>query len=466
MFDGLINKMSNSASKFIDRTFSNDNSSLSHKTRTGVTGSNNKNPYAPFYSPITGYIFGRPVAFNYRADPNHRVFQRTMLRNGLVLTIVPGVPFADKNMVKKANDIMSKYSSQLASAGPDSVSYVTAKVQKELNDAKCDLRFLTFKKDIASFQMAYQQILNRASVSLFGVNALSMKQTLAFNEDSKVGGYRLWIEKGTSVSESIDNSFTNSILEQGVKKASGLAKELRFANIELGMLNLSEMGDGEEGERPLQTAEGNIVNDATSTTSKVLSALSGSSMQFPQMFDDSKFNRSYDISFRFMSPAGDDQSVFWHVITPFLFLLTCAAPRQDGITGHTSPFILQLDAPGYFSCPMGVVTSFSFRKGGDEAFFNRRGLPLVIEGTMNVMDLYSALALPMRADQLAVNFGTSAFLDNLVGLNIYNTYDRAMLKTILDGVSNMGITIMQPFKNLRTTVMDASRLLGMDAGYR
>jgi hypothetical protein len=74
MFDGLINKMSNSASKFIDRTFSSDDSSLSHKTRTGVTGSSNKNPYAPFYNPITGYIFGRPVAFNYRADPNLRVF--------------------------------------------------------------------------------------------------------------------------------------------------------------------------------------------------------------------------------------------------------------------------------------------------------------------------------------------------------------------------------------------------------
>jgi hypothetical protein len=62
-------------------------------------------------------------------------------------------------------------------------------------------------------------------------------------------------------------------------------------------------------------------------------------------------------------------------------------PRQDGVSGYTSPYLLQIDAPGYFACPMGVITSFSFNKGGDEKMFNSRGLPLIIEGSFSVTDL-------------------------------------------------------------------------------
>lgn len=469
----LWNKISEKAQNIKDKInygLTNDLTSTEYRTkRTFLGGTEKRNPYTSFYNDNAGYIFGKPAAFSPRTDPNQRVYQRTMLRNATVITIVPGIPYADKNMISKAAEIIERNQNKLNNShGTETAVSAIADVQNELIKNGCDLRFLTFKKDIGSFLMAFQLILNRVSVSIFGTSALKMVQTFAMDEDSDTGGFKVWVEKGTSISESVDNAFTQSILEQATKTASGLAKQLKFANVDADLFNTAlsgnaeAMAEAEEEKAKNLGVDGNIVDDATSITSKVLSALSGSTIQFPQMYDESKFNRSYDISFRFASVTGDDQSIFWTVLVPFLFLLTCSLPRQEGITAHQSPFILQIDAPGYFSCPMGVVTSLSFKKGGDDAFFNRKGLPMVIEGTMNVMDLYSSLSLPMRPDQFAVNFGTSSFFDNLAGLSIYYTYDRVIRDRGIDYINNAFVWISNPIKSAMAKVGDVRRLFGVN----
>ena len=87
---------------------------------------------------------------------------------------------------------------------------------------------------------------------------------------------------------------------------------------------------------------------------------------------------------------------------------------------------------------------------------------MVIEGTMNVMDLYSSLSLPMRPDQFAVNFGTSSFFDNLAGLSIYYTYDRVIRDRGVDYINNAFVWISNPIKSAMAKVGDVRRLFGFN----
>ncbi len=61
----------------------------------------------------------------------------------------------------------------------------------------------------------------------------------------------------------------------------------------------------------------------------------------------------------------------------------------------------------WFTVDMGVVTSLSYKKGGSEDLFNKDGLPLELEVTLNCKDLYPtlmAVGIPIIAFNLeAIN---------------------------------------------------------------
>lgn len=429
----------------------------------------NGNPYELMYRNNYGYIFGKPLSYTPRTDPNQRVFQKTILRNNTILNIVPGVPYQDSAMLAKAEAIIVAYNKDLEvlmqqapSASRDkAVTARMTKAQADLISGQCDLRYAAFKQDIASFMEAYQMVLNRVGTAVFGLSGgLSRFVTdlagLNISEDSSSRGFKVWVEKGTSISESIDNSYTASVLESAQKSISGVVKQAKFLGMGVGVTG-TDASSGTE----IQSDAGAIAQ--TGTVSNIASrTLSGAVYDFPQVFDASKFNRSYEISFKFVSPYGDDRSVANYVLFPFLFLLTCATPRQEGTSGHISPFLLQVDAPGFFSCPMGAITSFSFRKGGDEMLFNNRGLPLVIEGSFTVMDLYSNLSLPMSYNQFATNLGTSSFLNTLGGLNLYSSQDVTVANRMTNWVKDGITSVIAPYNIANEEVLKLQRFFGFN----
>ena len=435
-----------------------------------VTGQKGNNPYEYYYREHYGYIFGRPLAFNLKADPHQRIYQRTMLKNSTVINIIPGVAKTDNAMLDKAKGILEAHaeavsrietsyqSNKQKMAGE--LAGQAAKTQDKLLSNGCDLRYFTFEQKLADFKLSYQLMLQRTGAAIFGWTRdnISRMTTDAFDlsvtEDVLKRGFKVWVEKATTVSESVENSFTQSILEAGQKKMSNAARQIKFMGGTVGILNGDSGTTSYEG--------GNQSMQDASKMSDILSrSVSGAVMQFPQIYDDSKFSRSYDISFRFISPYGDDRSIYYNVITPFLFLLTCAMPRQDGVSGYTSPYLLQIDAPGYFACPMGVITSFSFNKGGDEKMFNSRGLPLIIEGSFSVTDLYSNLSMPTDYNQFATNIGTAAFLNNLAGLSLYATIDPSVAKMAIDYTTSVLTKVTYPFSKINEEVNKVRRFLGM-----
>jgi len=80
--------------------------------------------------------------------------------------------------------------------------------------------------------------------------------------------------------------------------------------------------------------------------------------------------------------------------------------------------LLRVDSPGFFSCDMGIASSFTFVKGGSEQLWASNGLPLCIDVTMSVTDLYPVLSAASNMALLRQNIGLVNTLSNLAGLNV------------------------------------------------
>jgi hypothetical protein len=433
------------------------------------------NPYTKFYKPNFGTVIGRPMAFNPRCDPNQRVYQDTLLKNNTIVRITPGVFHYNQTELERANVILAEYEKEAAGVRQDAgkereLNKLASEAQSRLVNEGLDMRYLTFQPDFRQFLRALQLLINRTSTSLFSrkLNG-STGQSVGFltditanldlNQSAKHRGFNVWMEKQTSVSESITNSFTSSVFQSLENKVSRFSRELQAMGIG-GSAQATDAGPAKD----VTTENGMYQNQASllgEVVQRASSALTGSKVVIPKIWDDSTFDRQYNLAFKFTSPYGDNRSVYMNVILPFLFLLTCAMPRQDGPSGMMNPFLLQVDAPGYFSTPMGAITSMSFVKGGQEQLWNAAGLPMVIEGSLNLTDLYSALSLPMENSQLITNFGTAAFLNNLVGATLYETEDPSQFDKLSNYIKGGLMNFTDPINAADAQVLAIMRWTGM-----
>lgn len=415
-----------------------------------------------------GYVFGRPMKYTPITDPNDRVFQQTMLRNHTIVNMIPGIPHSDGAKLSKAKEIIENHAETLKDYETNygngdvqtKINNEVAKTMAKLVQDGCDLRYLTFKDDVPGFARAFSTLLNTLGAALFNfTDNASFALQMPVSSDAKTRGFKFWTEKSTSISEDANNNFQQSIFANFQKSASNIVKQLRFAGVTATDVNAGENDQTEYVSKSKDAA------DMAHLTSLASNTLAGSMFQFPDVYDSSEFARNYNISFKFQSPYGDDSSIFYLVLVPFIFLCTFALAKQDGPSGTESPFLCQIDAPGYFSCPMGVVTSLSFTKGGDDRMFNRRGLPLVIEGTMTVRDLYSQLSLPLNSVDMITNFGTAAFLHNMAGLTIFDAMDASAIIRQVKGVGNKLVSnLLQPYISFRESVQNVSRYFGISLG--
>lgn len=435
-----------------------------------------ENPYVNFYNPGFGTIVGRPLAFNPRCDPNQRIFQETLLQNNTIVRVTPGVYHFDKSKLEEADKILTahaKKADEIKQSGRKSAARelddLNTKTQQQLIQGNIDMRYLTFKPAFQEFLTAFQLLINRAGTSLTGRSSASASTKFStsimdfmlrnnVNQDAQFRGFNLWVEKSTSISESVSNSFGDSVFQ-------GLTDKVRNAANEMQILTGWNVGTLGQSENKKVSTESSIGSSEASLAGRVAqtaaTAISGAKIVLPQIWQDSRFDRSYNVSFRFVSPYGDDRSVFINVIIPFLFIMACALPTQDGPSGLKFPFLMQMDCPGYFSCPMGVINNLSFVKGGSEALFNRSGLPLVIEGTFSVMDLYSSLSLPTNNSQFVTNLGTAAFVNNLVGASLYQSIDAGVMSDLQNYIKGGLVKLTSPLNSLDAKQLDLMRYVGI-----
>ena len=419
------------------------------------------NPYSHYYSEKYGYVFGRPFGFLEDTDPCGRNFQTNMLRNNTIINITPGVPKFQEDSIAKVKETLAEITKELDALpeGPEketkSIELMLQGQQKLIKDG-VDMRTSSFKKDIPNFLRTYKQLVTQIGVSIFGANfAGTGIDTIinSFNPSGTAQGFNLWCEKATSVSESSNNSYNASMFEQVQGNISQMSREIQ---------NITGTIVGRNGESIHVESNNDIVSKIASTVSQAGTVLTGAQFILPKFWADSSFDRQYDVSFKFVSPYGDNLSVFFNVMLPFLFILSLSLPRQYGPSGKDFPFLVQVDCPGFFSCPMGAISSITFKKGGDNMWFNSAGLPLVIEGSINIIDLYASLTLPANYAETLVNMSTRAFLYNLGGLTMYDAIDSTLSQSL---TTRFLETFKIPFYGLDWStdkVLDVQRYLGLN----
>ena len=224
--------------------------------------------------------------------------------------------------------------------------------------------------------------------------ATSSKETIVFYADG-----------ATTSNESFSNTTTESQLASKINSFSDVGRELGF------LLGTSV------GKKPSWMDENdleNTLNEINEISNKYLkgnklltdvaknfaTVATGGKLLFPEIWSDSEFSKSYDVSLKLRSPDGDILSWFLNIYVPLCHLVCLVAPRQvknNGGNGYMSPFLVKAYMKGFLSVDCGIITSMSIAKG-KEGSWNTYGLPTEVDVDFQIKDLYQMLTISKGSD--------------------------------------------------------------------
>ena len=235
------------------------------------------------------------------------------------------------------------------------------------------------------------------------------KEINQFAGDSYANYIACYVDPNSSGGESMSNSTTKSVLSD-INSLSDKSRDIGFMFAHLSGTDAKMFTDDVNEKLTKDFAEDAMKDSNFSKrfNAMVLSSAAvlknGGKMIFPEIWSESSYQKSFSISASFHSPYGDPMSIFLHVLVPFVHLFCLAAPRQLGVNGIMSPFLVRAYIKGEFCCSMGIVDSFSFKKGGQGDAWSLDGLPLSIEVDMSVNELYSSMSIS-RVENLSDALG-------------------------------------------------------------
>jgi hypothetical protein len=374
-------------------------------------------------------VLGLPFKYTQNSDPSNRVWNNTIMENMPIVSLIPGRPeflgiTSAKGVAPETEFVKAIIGGKFSEDG--STSSDTSILNWLSNNFKAnpDFRYYGFRVDYLEYFKYVQLMLSVIYVKM----GLGLMYNFADDYAvswKKGAALAYYFDKATSVTESADNSFQDSAIAGAGKSASNMMRELRFVlgkDIDANQLeSLSSSNINQQVASQLKDiTSGSWIESFLNTggVDKFATILNGSNLLYPEIWSDSTFSRSYQLSFKFSSPYGDPASIFHHVYVPFISLLALCLPKQSNIMGYMSPFLVRADCPGYFTCDMGVITSLSYKKGGDDDEFTNSGLPLAIDVNITVKDLYPAMMMSNSYSMLATNNGIAGFLDNMAGIYV------------------------------------------------
>lgn len=234
-----------------------------------------------------------------------------------------------------------------------------------------------------------------------------------------------YVDSVNTVTDSFSNTTTESQIASKINSFSDVGKEIAFL---LGTQTGASIDllDSDELESTMSSIEniadkylnGNqLFKDLGSEFSTVAA---GGKLIFPEIWDDSSFSRSFDISIKLRTPDCDPISWYMNICVPMCFLIGLVAPQQKSSNGYFSPFLVRAFYKGLFNVDMGIITDLSFTKGKEGAW-NINGLPTEVDVSMTIKDLYQAVLsiTSENHDKWFMNNTTLMdYMANLCGINI------------------------------------------------
>ena len=203
-----------------------------------------------------------------------------------------------------------------------------------------------------------------------------------------------YINPNISYSETFSNGTKPSMLAGMVQGASEFSKEIAFLFSAGAGENIGDsqqaLGKAIESLGAGLTGGNGIIQRMLSGVSTIIS---GANLVFPEIWMDSNFSRSFNIEITLRTPYGNPESIFTDILIPMAHWICLAAPRQASINTYGAPFLIKFHIPGFCSIDMGIVESLTITKGGDGSAWSVDGLPLEVQLSINIKDLYSALSI-------------------------------------------------------------------------
>lgn len=290
-------------------------------------------------------------------------------------------------------------------------------------------------------------------------NILSKREYVAF-----------YIDSTNQITESFQNTTSESQLSSTVNSAADIGREIQFL---LG--NTGTLPEGMMDEDALKSAMEKIDDIAGKYLSgnKLLSDIGkqfatvamGGKLLFPEIWNDSSFSKSYSISMKLRTPDGDKLSWFMNIYVPLCHLICMTAPIQSehGVSGYVSPFLVRGYYPGIFNCDMGIITDLNISKGKEGAWTIDH-LPTEVDVDITLKDLYSAMTITKENNPGAFtnNLCLVDYIANMCGVNInepdfirqFDMYLILKLNKYKHFIPNAWFTVQQSLANKIMDVYD------------
>ena len=397
-------------------------------------------------------IFGLPLYYNAYADPCKSVFNESIQYDLPVVSFIPGKPRINRKLINTSgNKIVDLDEYYEKSSGDTEGPGFTFGVLNPKNEN--DMRYLSFKDNFGEYWKYAQFLTSYVHNWLIASQSENHKiQAYNFNatlKDKKTGkfGLTFYADRSTSVSEAASNSYGSSRVSEMVNERSTTTREAsmvgKYNSFQELTTSIAEtIGSGIEGTmsgiESLKSFEGIL----TKTANSLMKVVNGAQLDFPELWQDSRFDRSYSVSFRFYSPYGDRASIEKFVYTPFLALLALVLPRQDQAFSYVEPFLVRVNSPGWFNVDCGVITSMTINKGGSDNLWTADGLPRLMEVTVDIQDLYPMMKQLSKGSMTKYNKGLCSYLENLSGIRAEDLTVGTMAAMKINKITNSLLVTM------------------------
>lgn len=376
-----------------------------------------------------------------------RIYTNKILKYAPILFITPGVP-----------NFMSGFSKQQKATVIENL--FNAGNSDDLNILLNNYsgRYYTLKFAYTSYYYYVNFMLRNASIflgidqetldgeKLYKYNWLSISNTSAGdalkegNEGNIIeGAFKLvgknnsgclafYADCGTSADESFSNSTNQSQLASTINGFSDQGRELNFLIGNVGSITGLELDKMMTSETLFENRE-NLTNYIdkllgknnifSNILNKVQTVLAGGHIDFPELWSDSSFSRSYSCKMKLVSPTGDKLSVFLNILVPIYHILALTLPRQSDGQSYFSPFLVRAYYKGMFNVNMGLISDLSITKG-DQGEWTADGIPTVAEVSFSIRDLYDTMFMSKFTDNLNImsNIAELDYIANSCGINI------------------------------------------------
>ena len=293
-------------------------------------GTRELDPYDLSYGKGTK-ILGFPLSYSPLADPFDRVFTKIFQSDMPVIYIQPGIPKLNKKLKSGSG------SSAIDFLGEAVTSFGVTNIS-----GYNDVRFISFKPAWSEYYKYAQMMLD------YVYNMMDLRGGFKYSDEfeSMEGKYGLAFfgNKATTISESQSNSYSQSqTAQEANQKAAETREKRQIASMTNGTNFLSNIVS--ELVKSLADMVSNvpIIGNIAAPLARTLN---GSQLYYPNLWSDSTFEKSYEISLKLFTPYGDNESIFRYLYVPFISILALALPRSDGIYGYQEPFLVRLSCPG------------------------------------------------------------------------------------------------------------------------